>query len=429
MLDTDERDRELDELRAENARLRAQGGEQREGATRHPRSWRRPVSALLLILGGFLLAAAVVSVWAARTLLDTDRYVETVAPLANDPAVRESVAVTTVDRLFSQADVENRVEEALPPRAAFVAPQISEGLRDFSVTAATRALSSPQFRTLWTEANRAAHQRVVPALLGETAGRSEAVSIEEGTVSIDMTRIVESVKSALTSRGLTIVQNVPPTVAGGTVTLFQSAQLSQIQGLLQAVQALSIALPILAVLALLAAVAVAPDRRRALLWLGATAILAMLAIGVGLALVRDAYVASPPAGILSGAAAVSFFDILVRFLRNAIRVVAALGLTLIVAAALAGPSSIAVRIRQAVASGSDALGLDLGRPAEWTDRHRRGIEVVIVVLAAIALFATDTPTPSLVLGLATATLVGFLLVELVAHSHPGDGGYRGEPSV
>lgn len=422
-----ERDRLIEELQAENERLRAGSP---GGATDSPRTWRWPLAVTLLILGAVLLAVAIPAMWAGRTLLDTDRYTETVAPLASDPAVRQSVATSAVDRLFSQADVAARVRNALPPDAAFIAPQITAGLQEFSVTAAQRALETPQFATLWTEANRAAHERIVPALLTGTAGQTGALSVEQGTVAIDLTRIVTLVKQALVSRGLSAVENVPDDIAGGSVVLFQSAQLAQIQTLLQAVRTLSVLLPILAVLMLAGAVAVAPDRRRALFWVGLTSIVSMLVLGVGLALARDAYVSSPPAGILSGAAAVSFFDTIVRFLRNSIRTVAALGLVLLIGAAFAGPSTLAVRTRSAFSNGTAALGLDLGRPAEWTDRHRRGLETVLLVIAAIVLLTTNTPTPGLVLGLTAAVLVGFILVEFVSHSHPPAGsGPSGEPSM
>ena len=226
------------------------------------------------------------------------------------------------------------------------------------------------------------------------------------------------------------MDSVPDTVAGGSVTLFQSAQLAQLTTILRTLQTLSIALPILAVLVLAGAVgcrarppagpAVARrhrDRRDARPRRGPRTAARRLR------LVAARRASSP------GAAATSFFDTLVRFLRNAIRTVAAVGLVLLVGAALAGPSPAAVRLRGAVGGGMSALGLDLGRPALWTDRHRRALDIAIVVIAAVVLFATNAPTPGLVLGLAIAVLVGMLLVELLAHAHGGPPPYRGQPSM
>jgi hypothetical protein len=139
-------------------------------------------------------------------------------------------------------------------------------------------------------------------------------------------------------------------------------------------------------------------------------------VGSALAMARSAYVASPPLGIFSEAAAVSFFDTIFRFLRNSIRTVALLGLVLTVGAALAGPSPVAVRMRNAIGGGFSALGLDFGPASYWAERHRLGLDVTIVSIAAILLLSTDTPTPGLVLGLALGVLVGFLLVELVVRA-------------
>jgi hypothetical protein len=369
-------------------------------------------------------------VWASRTLLDTDRYTETVAPLAQNAAIRDSVAVTAVDNIFAKTNAETEIRDALPPKAAFLAPQLSSSLRTYGIQIAEKALATQQFQTLWTEANRRAHARIVPALLSGTGGRGGNVSVSQGTLTLDMTGVVADVKAALAARGLTFVNRVPDTAAGGDVTLFQSAQLGQLQSALRTLQTLSVALPVLSLLAFVGAIAAAPDRRRALLWVGVTAILAMIAIAAVLALARDAYVSSPPLGILSGTAAVAFFDTLIRFLQNAVRTVAVLGLVLLIGAALAGPSRAATGLRHAVSGGFSSLGLDLGGASLWFERHRRSIDISLVVLAAVVLFAVSTPTPGLVIGLGIAVLVGILIVELLAHAHPaGPGAYRGQPGM
>lgn len=431
---TREESEELERLRAENAELRARSEKLARGRTeageRAPGKWRWPAAVTLLVIGGLLLAATVPGVWAADTLLNTDRYTETVAPLAANPDIRDSVANTAVDRLFSATNVEAQIRSALPPKAAFIAPQLASGLRTFALEAAERALATPQFQTLWTEANRQAHQRIVPALLNGTAGRTGAVNIQQGTVSIDISKIVGEVKSALVARGLTFVSSVPDNIAGGTYVLFQSAELAQIQTALRVLQSLSVALPVATLLAFAGSIAAAPDRRKAVLWLGVTAILAMLVLAGALAIARSSYLGSiAPGSVLSPAAAAAFFDILVRFLRNAIRTVAALGLVVLLGAALAGPSAAAVRIRGAVGGGMSSLGLDFGRPAVWVDRHRRALDAAIVVIAAAVLLLVSTPTPGLVIGLAVAALVGILLVELVAHAHPPAGPLRGQPGM
>ena len=54
---------------------------------------RRLLSALLVLAAVALLPVALTGTWLERTVTDTDTYVDTVAPLADDPAVQDSVRI------------------------------------------------------------------------------------------------------------------------------------------------------------------------------------------------------------------------------------------------------------------------------------------------------------------------------------------------
>lgn len=428
---------ELARLREENQALRARNEQLQSGAGEgvgegaRPSRWRWPLAATLLVLSGLLLAGSVLAIWAARTVLDTDRYTETVTPLIDSPAVRDSVASTAVDRLFAAADVETRAREALPPRADFLAPSIATNLRSYSLGVAEDVLASDQARQLWVSANRRAHAAIVPALLGE--GRSRYVDVDAGVVSIDVSQIVAQVKQRLVDRGVNVVERVPDDVAGGSYTLFQSDSLAQVQAGLRFLQGAAIVLPILTVLVIVAAIALAPDRLRAALWLGVVAVLSMVLLAIGVALLRDFYVGSVDRLVLNSAAAAALFDTLARFLRNALRVVAAIGVVVAIAAALAGSSRWATSLRRTTTEGigsiSQRSGLDLGGFSLWVDKHRRALDILAVVVVAAILLAVEVPSPGLVLGLAAAVVVWLLIVEFVARAHAGPGPYRGQPAA
>jgi len=72
-------------------RLRAQNAELEKRIARRVR-WRSSFSGLLLVLGCGFAVLALVAIWLRVTLLDTDRYVSTVAPIAAEPAVQDAVA-------------------------------------------------------------------------------------------------------------------------------------------------------------------------------------------------------------------------------------------------------------------------------------------------------------------------------------------------
>jgi hypothetical protein len=112
---------------------------------RKPRLWRRVCVAVLLILGAILTPVAVFVTYAKTQILDTDRYVATVKPLAADPAVQNYVADTVTANLLSQVDVKAYVNDALqelPPRAAALAGPLTNAVESFVHEATLRVVQS-----------------------------------------------------------------------------------------------------------------------------------------------------------------------------------------------------------------------------------------------------------------------------------------------
>src|SRR6476620_2345622 len=78
-------------LTEELERLRAANAELQNKVNRRLR-WRGAGSGLLLTLGCGLAVLSLLALWLRGTLLNTDRYVSTVAPIAANPAVQDAVA-------------------------------------------------------------------------------------------------------------------------------------------------------------------------------------------------------------------------------------------------------------------------------------------------------------------------------------------------
>ena len=112
---------------------------------------------MLLVVGCLLVPLSLSAVWVRNTLLDTDNYVSTVGPLADDSDVQHAIANRVTDALFANADVEKKVADALPPRADFLAAPVSNGIRTAVNAATLRLAESDRFETLWERANRRAH--------------------------------------------------------------------------------------------------------------------------------------------------------------------------------------------------------------------------------------------------------------------------------
>src|ERR1035441_4633732 len=133
--------------------------------------WKRISSLVLVIVACILSVLSVVTVFARNQLLNTDTYVNTVAPLASNPAIQTQVAKQVSENLITRTDVETRVKDALPPKAGFLATPITSGLETVTNELALKAVQSKQFYTLWVAANRASHKQLLAVLTGSTAAR------------------------------------------------------------------------------------------------------------------------------------------------------------------------------------------------------------------------------------------------------------------
>src|ERR1700684_2057949 len=85
---------------------------------RRRRHLPRRISAwVLVVLASILIPISVISVWAIRTVTNTDQYVATMEALARDPVIVDHLASRATDALFSTHIVQKKVTEALPAKA------------------------------------------------------------------------------------------------------------------------------------------------------------------------------------------------------------------------------------------------------------------------------------------------------------------------
>ena len=351
---------EVERLRAENAKLNRRG-------TRRNRARRASVVGLL-VLGSGLAVLSLVAIWLRVTLLDTDRYVSTVAPIAAQPAVQKAVADKLDTAITSRVDFADLARQALPDRADVLAPAIQTGLQSFIRTQIDNFTTSQRFQDLWVEANRRAHTRIVDLLEG---GRSKRLVLDQDTVYLDLSPAVDRIKTGLSSRGLDrLAAAIPPSV-DGRIQLIQSDGLVKAQRGVRLLKALAIVLPVLAVLSLAGSVFLSRPRRRGLLHAAIGVAVGMLLLVAALSVARSAYLDALGNGALPRDAASDIFDTLAVLLRDGVRIV-------VIAAAVAG----ADRLRRGHAADQAGVGrlvaprhaiaAGVGRPAAHrADVHRR----------------------------------------------------------
>ncbi|MFD0143562.1 MULTISPECIES: hypothetical protein [unclassified Streptomyces] len=417
-MNTPESDRELEALRARVAALEAEAA--RPPVRRH--RLRSFFAALLIVLGCVLAPLGIVAAWTADTIGDTDRYVETVAPLASDPDVQAAVANRVTGAVMEHIDLQSLLEGVAPEQRPLLEKALGrlgdslEGaVRSFVHEKTQEVVASDAFETVWTDANRAIHTSVVRALTGSGEG---AVQIKNDTVTVDLAPVIERVKTRLVDSGLTVAEKIPEVHTDFTV--LKSDDIGKVKTGFRLLELMGFWLPVIAVLLAAGGVLLSAHRRRSLIAAALGFAAAALVLGIGLTVFRTVYLNALP-DTVSQAAAGSVYDALVRLLRTTVRMVVTLGVVLAVAAWLSGPGRSATVVRDLWHSGiaatratADRVGMRTGPVGPFVRRHRVWITWILVAAAILAYVLWSYPTGWVVLGLALALLFALAVAEFLA---------------
>jgi hypothetical protein len=367
---------------------------------------RRFSLTLLLVLGCGLVALSLIAAYVRVTVLNSDRYVDTMAPIAASPPVQQAVADKLDTAITSRVDFDALVREALPPRADPLAPVLATGLQQAIRSRLDAFVASDNFQTLWDEANRRVHERVVGLLVTGESGR---LRLEGNTVYLDLSSAVDRVRSALQERGLDrLAAAIPPTV-DGRVTLLQSEGFVKARSAIELLKALSIVLPILALLCLAGHVWWSRPRRRGLLRVGLGLIVTALLLVALVGIARTAYLDAINQEVLPRDAAGAIFDALIGLLRTGIRVVAIVAVVVALLALVLGHTEgIARQGRTAV------RGLATDQRVGWVAKHRGALQIGAVVIGGLVLLSWDPPTAGVVLIDALLVIAAVALIAAIA---------------
>ncbi|KAB7833805.1 hypothetical protein [Streptomyces mobaraensis] len=386
------------------------------------RRLRYSVTSVLLLLVFVLSPLAVVATWANSQVSDTDRYVQTVAPLAKDPSVQKAVTDRLTTRVVDNVDV-NGISDALssalakadaPPGIVDKSHLLAGPLKN-AVTTAVRevidkVVTSDEFAEAWDGANRRAHAALVKTLTGEG---TSAVEAKGDAVVLDLGTVVDKVQQKLVDAGFEKAAKIPDT--DRTITLFKTEKLDKAQDAMRLLNTLGVWLPVIVVVLAALAVWTSPAHRVTLVAAAVGIGVMMVVLLVGLAIARRVYLDSVPADVLPPDAAASVYDTFVRFLRNGTRTVLVAAVVTALAGYLYGPDRGARFVRSVSTRGTGATGralarsgLRTGATGHWLESHRKWTTGVVIAAAALTLFLWNYPTPAavaLVLGVAVLVLV------------------------
>ena len=373
---------------------------------------RAITSIVLIVIASLLLPLAGMTVWVRNMVMDTSRYVDTMAPLASDPAVQEAVSVRVSNELVSALDVAKRAKAALPERAQFLAAPIAAGAQQLVQTATLKILESDQFDKIWRFANDRAHDQVVSALTGR---KGKAVTTADGKVVLNLGPMAQAVAARLANLGVGVPKNLDVTRLNVKFVLIDSADLASVQDYAKLLDKLAWVLPVLTLLLFGLAILIAPRRRKAVLHTGVGVTIAMAVSVIGYGFARTTYLDNLPSTVQSHAAAAAVFDTVTRYVERGFRTLLAIGLLVWLAAWLAGPSRPAEAVRRQWNRAAGRVGADeVGPVNRWVAANVMGLRIGLVAVLLVLLLAWTRPTGLVVLGFALVALIGLAVIQVLA---------------
>jgi hypothetical protein len=231
---------------------------------------------VLILLGALLVPVAVVGHWVNDSLVPTEQFTATAAPLAQDEAVVEAVS----DRLTQET------VEALGRAGGAPGAEVAIG----RVVGA--AVASPVFGRVWEESVATAHKEATAVLEGDP---DAAVDEAAGTVDIRLGGIAATVRERLVDAGVPLAGRLPDLEA--SLPLGRIEDLQRAQAGYDAVRTWGPWVAVAAAGLLVLGVLAARNRRRAVIGAALASLTTLALLAAGLFVGREVYLVLLPADV------------------------------------------------------------------------------------------------------------------------------------
>ncbi|NHZ70863.1 MAG: hypothetical protein GWP18_04410 [Proteobacteria bacterium] len=357
------------------------------------------------------LIAANHAAWLVTTALDTDTFVDALAPLPSDPDVARALGQSVADTIVESTEVGSSIADALPDGLQFIAVGITESLRDRITDIATKIVQSDVFVTIWETALRIAHSAATRFAAGFSGN---LLTSDGGSVILDLTSIYEPIAEQLDAFGFDALDGAAPDL---TIELFEVESQGLVQSIVRIVHSIRwFAIGLTLVLAVGVFIA-SVDRRRTAMWVGSSMVVAMLVSLIDIRLLKTA-ATDGVTDTVSHAGVTAALDIV--FSRFVVQtwMMLVFGTIIALGAWLMGDSERAMSIRSTVTGDSDGDGPTAA--ASFITSNKRVLEWGVAITVAALLLIAPVPSAGIVI-LVIAGVIAFVgAVEFIAARTPLD---------
>ena len=357
-------------------------------------SVRAIAAVVCLVLGLGLLPLGMLTYWGHRTVTDSERYIETMSPLAYDAEVQDSLAVFLTDKIEEQIDAEAIVAQifgdllAERPALNALVPVVTGAIDSLITEVVNRLVRSDQFEKLWDAANVALQKSLMALLEGRDDG---PISLQGDDVVLDISVIVDEIKLGLVNRGFAAAANITIPAAEQQIVLVEAPQLAQIRTIYTLTSPIAAGLIWFSLLLLVLSAVLARRRPRMIAWIGGGIAVSGLVLVAGLAIGQSVFVNTLLDTPFEKASQV-FYDTLLRFLYNGAVVSVLLGVIILVVSLYLCGARWAVELRSSVNALADRVATSIPpgpitSSGTWVVEHARwlcaGVAVVFVLIVVI----------------------------------------------
>jgi hypothetical protein len=303
---------------------------------------RMLLARILVVLGALFAVVALVAGYIRYQALDTATVEATANDLIADPEIRDLVAATLVEQLFANVDVEASLEQRLPPDQQALAGPLAGVARLGADRVAQQLLERPRAQEVWVRTIAASHRNLISVLKDE----GTTLRTQDGNVVLDLRPLIIQLGDRVAIVGR-IDQRLLANPDAGLITIVEADQLETAQDLTRLLDFLGLWLWVVPILMWAIAVWLAEGRRRDVLrMIGFSAVLAGLLVLVVRRVVGSIVVDELATTESVEVAVRDTWNILTALLRDGGLTLMGIGVLLLVAVWIAGPSRYATGTRK-----------------------------------------------------------------------------------